>query len=88
MSKLSHLLVYQIITSSDFVQGPLRVTFRFGRCLKFSGRALIYRKLSSPPQALRLRARLDTNGEKKKKIGAEFMTSVSYRPEVIITKLV
>ena len=51
-----------------------------------AGSTLIYRKLSSPPQALRLRARLDTNGEKKKKkkkIGAEFMTSVSYRPEVI-----
>ena len=46
-----------------------------------AGSTLIYRKLSSPPQALRLRARLDTNG--KKKIGAEFMTSVSYRPEVI-----
>ena len=30
-----------------------------------AGSTLIYRKLSSPPQALRLRARLDTNGEKK-----------------------
>ena len=30
-----------------------------------AGSILIYRKLSSPPQALRLRARLDTNGEKK-----------------------
>jgi hypothetical protein len=48
-----------------------------------AGSTLIYRKLSSPPQALRLRARLDTNGKKIKKIGAEFMTSVSYRPEVI-----
>ena len=79
----------KIITSSgfkstiltDFVQGQLRVPFRFGRCLKFPGSTLIYRKLSSPPQALRLRARLDTKW--KKKIGAEFMTSVSYRPEVI-----
>ena len=78
----------KIITSSgfkstiltDFVQGQLRVPFRFGRCLKFPGSTLIYRKLSSPPQALRLRARLDTKW--KKKIGAEFMTSVSYRPEV------
>ena len=80
----------KIITSSgfkstiltDFVQGQLRVSFRFGRCLKFPGSKLIYRKLSSPPQALRLRARLDTKWNKKK-IGAEFMTSVSYRPEVI-----
>ena len=66
---------------TDFVQGQLRVRFRFGRCLKFPGSTLIYRKLSSPPQALRLRARLDTKWKKK---GAEFMTSVSYRPEVII----
>ena len=80
----------KIITSSgfkstiftDFVQGQLRVPFRFGRCLKFPGSTLIYRKLPSPPQALRLRARLDTKW--KKKIGAEFMTSVSYRPEVIM----
>jgi hypothetical protein len=79
----------KIITSSgfkstilmDFMQGHLRVPFRFGRCLKFPGNTLIYRKLSSSPQALRLRARLDTKWEKK--IGAEFMTSVSYRPEVI-----
>ena len=50
----------KIITSSgfkstiltDFVQGQLRVPFRFGRCLKFPGSTLIYRKLSSPPQAL------------------------------------
>jgi hypothetical protein len=82
----------KIITSSgfkstiltDFVQGQLRVPFRFGRCLKFPGSTLIYRKLSSPPQALRLRAQLDTRW---KKIGAEFMTSVSYRPEVIICTL-
>ena len=83
----------KIITSSgfkstiltDFVQGQLRVPFRIGRCLKFPGSTLIYRKLSSPPQALRLRARLDTKW-KKNNIGAEFMTSVSYRPpEVIIT---
>ncbi len=41
--------------------------------------------LLSPPQALRLRARLDTKWKKKQlKIRAEFMTSVSYRPEVII----
>ena len=80
----------KIITSSgfkstiltDLVQGQLWVPFRFGRCLKFPGSKLIYRKLSSPPQAIRLRARLDTKW--KKKIGAEFMTSVSYRPEVII----
>ena len=47
----------KIITSSgfkstiltDFVQGQLRVPFRFGRCLKFPGSTLIYRKLSSPP---------------------------------------
>ena len=58
----------KIITSSgfkstiltDFVQGQLRVPFRFGRCLKFPGSTLIYRKLLSPPQALRLCARLDT----------------------------
>ena len=64
----------KIITSSgfkstiltDFVQGQLRVPFRFGRCLKFPGSTLIYRKLSSPPQALRLRARLDTKWEEKK----------------------
>jgi hypothetical protein len=79
----------KIITSSgfkstiltDFVQGQRRVPFRFGRCLKFPGSTLIYQKLSSPPQALRLRAPLDTKW--KKKIGAELMTSVSYRPEVI-----
>ena len=78
----------KIITSSgfkstiltDFVQGQLRVPFRFGRCLKFPRNTLIYRKLSSTPQALRLRAPLDTKW--KKKIGAEFMTSMSYRPEV------
>ena len=83
----------RIITSSgfrstiltDFVQGQLRVPFRFGRCLKFLGSTIIYRKLSSPPQALRLRARLDTKW--KKNIGVEFMTSVSYRPEVIISQL-
>ena len=63
----------KIITSSgfkstiltDFVQGQLRVPFRFGRCLKFPGSTLIYWKLSSPPQALRLRARLDTKWKKK-----------------------
>ena len=65
---------------TDFLQGQLRFPFRFGRCLKFPGSTLIYRKLSSPPQALQLRRRLDTKS--KKKIGAEFMTSVSYRPEV------
>jgi hypothetical protein len=62
----------KIITSSgckstiltDFVQGQLRVPFRFGQCLKFPGSTLIYRKLSSPPQALRLRARLDTKWKK------------------------
>jgi hypothetical protein len=38
----------------------------------------------SPPQALRLRARLDTKWKKiNKKIGAEFMTSVSSLHEVI-----
>ena len=64
----------KIITSSgfkstiltDFVQGQLRVPFRFGRCLKFPGSTLIYRKLSSPPQALRLRARLDTKWKKNR----------------------
>ena len=58
----------KIITSSgfkstiltDFVQGQLRVPFRFGRCLKFPGSTLIYQKLSSPPQALRLRAQSRT----------------------------
>ena len=73
----------KIITSSgfkstiltDFVQGQLRVPFRFGRCLKFPGSTLIYRKLSSPPQALPLRARLDTKW--RKKIG----------PEVLIKKI-
>ena len=64
----------KIITSSgfkstiltDFVQGQLRVPFGFGRCLKFPGSTLIYRKLSSPPQALRLRARLDTKWKKNR----------------------
>jgi hypothetical protein len=67
----------KIITSSgfkstiltDLVQGQLRVLFRFGRCLKFPGSKLIYWKLSSPPQALRLRARLDTKwGENRSRI--------------------
>ena len=64
----------KIITSSGFkstiltdsVQGQLRVPFRFGRCLKFPGSTLIYRKLSSSPQALRLRARLDTKWKKNR----------------------
>ena len=52
-----------------------------------AGSTLIYRKLSSPPQALRsstTRAARHKMKKKKKKIGAEFMTSVSYRPEVIM----
>jgi hypothetical protein len=52
-----------------------------------AGSTLIYRKLSSPPQALRSSttpAARHKMKKKKKKIGAEFMTSVSYRPEVII----
>ncbi len=75
---------------TDFVQGQLRVRFRFGTLwpmLEIFFHVFIYRKLSSPPQALRLRARLDTKWKKttkkKLKIRAEFMTSVSYRPEVI-----
>ena len=81
----------KIITSSgfkstiltDFVQGQLRVPFRFGRCLPevhlFTGSCRLLRRLFDY-------ARGSTQMEKKrkkKKIGAEFMTSVSYRPEVI-----
>jgi hypothetical protein len=50
-----------------------------------AGSTLIYRKLSSPPQALRSSTtRAARHKMEKKKIGAEFIvTSVSYRPEVI-----
>ena len=81
----------KIITSSgfkstiltDFVQGQLRVPFRFGRCLPevhlFTGSCRLLRRLFDY-------ARGSTQMGKKKKIGAEFMTSVSYRPEVIISR--
>ncbi len=84
----------KIITSSgfkstiltDFVQGQLGVRFRFGRCLKFSGsctylpEVVVFSAGSST-------AWLDTKWKNKQlKRGAEFMTSVSYRPEVISRK--
>ena len=88
----------KIITSSgfkstiltDFVQGQLRVPFRFGRCLKFPESTLIYRKLRLLRRLFDYSRGSTQNG---KKIGAEFMTSVSYRPKVItkmptITKIV
>jgi hypothetical protein len=83
----------KIITSSgfkstiltDFMQGQLRVPFRFGRCLKFPGNTLIYREVvvSSAGSSTTRAAR----HKMEKKIGAEFMTSVSYRPGVIIYQL-
>ena len=80
----------KIITSSgfkstilaDIVQGQLRVPFRFGRCLKFPGSTLIYQMLSSPPQALRLRERLDTKW-KKNRSRIYDLGVVPTRPEVI-----
>ena len=79
----------KIITSSgfkstiltDFVQGQLRVPFRFGRCLPevhlFTGSCRLLRRLFNYA-----RGSTQMEKKKKKKIGAEFMTSVSYRPEV------
>ena len=112
----------KIITSSgfkstiltDFVQGQLRVPFRFGRCLKFPNlvpRAMPVRQCHpSPRTGIALGTRLEISRKytylpevvvssagssttraarhkMEKKIGAEFMTSVSYRPEVNSTIL-
>ena len=85
----------KIITSSgfkstiltDFVQGQFRVPFRFGRCLPevhlFTGSCRLLRRLFNYARG----STQMENKKNKKKIGAEFMTSVSYRPEVIIYQL-
>ena len=88
----------KIITSSgfkstiltDFVQGQPQVRFRFGRLWPMLE---IFRKSYLFTGSCRLLRRLfdyvhgsTQNGKKPKKtlkIGAEFMTSVSYPPEVI-----
>ena len=75
---------------TDFVQGQLRVRFRFGTLWPMLE---IFRKLYLFTGSCRLLRRLfvyargsTQNGKKKQlKIRAEFMTSVSYRPEVIIS---
>jgi hypothetical protein len=86
----------KIITSSgfkstiltDFVQGQLRVPFRFGRFLPevhlFTGSCRLLRRLFNYARGS---TQMETK-KTKKKIGAEFMTSVSYRPEVINNILV
>ena len=87
----------KIITSSgfkstlltDFAQGQLRVRVRFGRLWPMLE---IFRKLYLFTGSFRLLRRLfdyargsTQNGKKTQlKIGAEFMTSMSHRPEVII----
>ncbi len=86
----------KIITSSgfkstsltDFGQGQLRVRFRFGRLWPILE---IFRKLYLFTGSCRLLRRLfdyargstqnEKNKNKKLKIEAEFMTSVSYRPK-------
>ncbi len=73
---------------TDFVQGQVRVRFRFGTLWLMLE---ILRKLYLFTGSCRLLRRLfdyargsTQNGKKNKpKIRAEFMTSVSYRPEVI-----
>ena len=73
---------------TDFVQGQLRVRFRFGTLWPMLE---IFRKLYLFTGSCRLLRRLfdyargsTQNGKKTQlKIRAEFMTSVSYRPEVI-----
>ena len=82
----------KIITSSgfkstsltDFGQGQLRVRFRFGPLwpmLEFSGSCTYLPEVVvSSAGSSTTRAARHKMG---KKIGAEFMTSVSYRPEVM-----
>ncbi len=82
----------KIITSSgfkstiltDFVQGQLRVRFRFGRLWPMLE---MFRKLYLFTGSCRLLRRLFdyARGSTQNGIGAKFMTSVSHRPEVIIT---
>jgi hypothetical protein len=51
---------------TDFVQGQLRFPFRFGRCLKFPGSTLIYRKLSLLRRLFDCAHGSTQNGEKNK----------------------
>ena len=92
MSKLSHLASgFKSTILTDFVQGQLRVRFRFGRLWPmfeilwklylFIGSCRLLRRLFNYARGSTQNGKNPTKNPLK--VGAEFMTSVSYRPELI-----